>query len=153
MVGNEDAKRYRLREVTDRDVEFMFDVKRSGMREYVEATWGPWNDDEQRARFITLITPQYDRIVVTSTGDVGTLCITWDTDPAFLAGIYLATTARGAGLGTVIIGDIQQRAREIGRSVQLRVLRTNASARRLYERLGFIVVEESDTHFMMQWSP
>jgi ribosomal protein S18 acetylase RimI-like enzyme len=153
VTAAEHAKPYWLREVTEHDIDFMFEVKRSGLREYVEATWGPWNDVEQRARFITLITPQYDRIIVTHDGDVGTLCVTWDTDPAFLAGIYLATTARGPGLGSAIIGDIQRRARELARSVQLRVLRTNAPARRLYERLGFLVLEESDTHFLMRWSP
>jgi hypothetical protein len=39
------------------------------------------------------ITPtKVSRIVVTDAGDVGTLCIDWDSDPAFLAGIYLAAT-------------------------------------------------------------
>jgi ribosomal protein S18 acetylase RimI-like enzyme len=148
-----DARRYWLREVTDADMDFMFEVKRSGMREYVASTFGEWNDADQRARFEALGTPQYDRIVVTSRGDVGTLCVTWDSDPAFLAGIYLAPAARGAGLGSAIIGDILDRARELARVVQLRVLRTNTAARRLYERLGFRVVGDSDTQLLMQFSP
>jgi RimJ/RimL family protein N-acetyltransferase len=148
-----ESTRYRLREVDERDREFMFDVKRSGLREYVAATCGVWDDDEQRTRFIANFTPAYDRIIVTSAGDVGTLCVAWDVDPAFLAGIYLAASARGAGLGTAIIRDILDRARELGRAVDLRVLLTNVPARRLYERLGFSVVGETDTHRLMRWTP
>jgi ribosomal protein S18 acetylase RimI-like enzyme len=148
-----DARRYWLREVTDADNDFMFDVKRSGMREYVASTFGEWNDAEQRARFESLLTPQYDRIVVTTHGDIGTLCVTWDSDPVFLAGIYLAPAARGAGLGSAIIGDILDHARQLDRIVQLRVLRTNTPARRLYERLGFRLVGDTDTHLVMQVSP
>jgi ribosomal protein S18 acetylase RimI-like enzyme len=146
------VKRFWLRDVSERDIDFMFDVKRSGMREYVAATWGAWDDDVQRARFIAGFAPQYDRIVVTSAGDVGTLCIAWDRDPAFLAGIYLAASERGAGLGTAIITDILDRAREQDRAVALRVLRTNTAARRLYERLGFDIVGDTETHLLMSWS-
>ncbi len=148
-----EGPRYWLREVTDADIDFMFEVKRSGMREYVAATFGEWNDAEQRARFESLVTPQYDRIVVTTHGDVGTLCVTWDTDPVFLAGIYLAAAVRGSGLGSAIIGDILDQARQLDRIVQLRVLRTNTPARRLYERLGFRLAGETDTHLLMQLSP
>lgn len=148
-----DARRYWLREVTDADIDFMFGVKRSGMREYVASTFGEWNDADQRTRFEALLTPQYDRIIVASRGDVGTLSVTWDSDPAFLAGIYLAREARGAGLGSAILCDILDHARELDRVVQLRVLRTNTAARRLYERLGFRLVGDSDTQLLMQFSP
>jgi GNAT superfamily N-acetyltransferase len=147
------VRRYSLREVGEGDLAFMYDVKRAGLREYVEATWGRWDDAQQWARFVAGFTPAYDRIVVTDEGDVGTLCVDWDREPAFLAGIYLAPSVRRSGLGTAILRDIQHRARQEARPVELRVLLSNADARRLYERVGFVAYGTTPTHTLMRWTP
>ncbi|MEZ4449957.1 MAG: GNAT family N-acetyltransferase [Nannocystaceae bacterium] len=145
--------RYWLREARERDLDFMFEVKRSGMRPYVEATWGRWDEVEQRARFVANFTPAYDRVIVTAAGDVGSLCVSWDEEPAFLAALYLAASARGAGLGTAILRDLQAEARRRGRALELRVLLTNLPARRLYDRLGFVAVATTETHTRMRYEP
>jgi RimJ/RimL family protein N-acetyltransferase len=39
------------------------------------------------------------------------------------------------------------------RPVELGVFKINVRARRLYERLGFTVVGETETHHRMRWEP
>jgi ribosomal protein S18 acetylase RimI-like enzyme len=56
---------------------------------------------------------------------------------------------QGRGLGTTILGDVIEHARMGRRPVSLQVLKVNP-ARRLYERLGFVISGESETHFQMR---
>ncbi|MGB3712970.1 MAG: GNAT family N-acetyltransferase [Candidatus Promineifilaceae bacterium] len=70
-------------------------------------------------------------------------------DELFLAGIYLSPEWQNQGLGAVIIGDVLASAKARGQRVSLQVLKVNP-ARRLYERLGFSIFAETDTHFKMR---
>jgi ribosomal protein S18 acetylase RimI-like enzyme len=58
---------------------------------------------------------------------------------------------QGRGIGTTLIRRLQQRARKEGVPVTLQVFKVNP-ARALYERLGFKVTGETDTHCRMKWS-
>lgn len=59
---------------------------------------------------------------------------------------------RGLGAGKILIENLQREAETAGKPLGLRVLTTNASAIRLYERLGFVVIENNQTHLTMRWS-
>ena len=58
-------------------------------------------------------------------------------------GIAVSAAARGLGVGTQLMAALAAHARAIGlRAVELEVVDTNPDARRLYERLGFVVLKE-----------
>jgi ribosomal protein S18 acetylase RimI-like enzyme len=68
--------------------------------------------------------------------------------------ISLLADCRGQGLGAALIRATQAEAQALGRGVGLHVVRDNAGARRLYERLGFQACDGgSDTHQRMRWPP
>ena len=69
-----------------------------------------------------------------------------------LANIRVAPEYQGQGIGTRLIGEMLREAHQQGLPVTLRVLKVNP-ARRLYERLGFVVVGETQTHHLMACSP
>lgn len=71
-----------------------------------------------------------------------------------LVDITLLPEERARGIGTALIAAAQDDARQHGRGMQLHVLRHNAAARRLYERLGFAVTggEDEGLHHHMRWS-
>ncbi|MBV8590683.1 MAG: GNAT family N-acetyltransferase, partial [Acetobacteraceae bacterium] len=54
------------------------------------------------------------------------------------------------GLGTAAIRQIIAEARGCKRGVVLSVLKTNAGALRLYQRLGFIIIGETTYHYRMR---
>lgn len=140
--------RYELRQATPDDYAFMRDVKLSGIRPYVEEIWG-WDPVDQEDRFRESFAPDRQQLIRCDGQDVGMLELEDRDDCLFLAGIFIAAAHRSSGLGTKIIQDVQARAQLHGKPVRLRVLRPNP-ARRLYERLGFRLVEESETHFTME---
>ena len=53
------------------------------------------------------------------------------------------------GVGSAVIRDVLAQAQAEGLPVGLQVLKVNP-ARRLYERLGFNVVGETATHYLMR---
>ena len=65
------------------------------------------------------------------------------TDALRVDGIAVAAAARGLGVGTQLMAALDAHARAQGlRAVELEVVDTNPDARRLYERLGFVVLKE-----------
>ena len=68
--------------------------------------------------------------------------------------ICLFPGLRGSGVGGALIRHSQAEAAALGRGMHLHVMRTNPAARRLYERLGFVVTNDSGaSHIAMAWAP
>jgi ribosomal protein S18 acetylase RimI-like enzyme len=66
--------------------------------------------------------------------------------------LHLVERVRNEGIGTHLIRELQQRALESARRVELNVMRGNP-AQALYERLGFRVVEGDEERLHMRWDP
>jgi len=61
-------------------------------------------------------------------------------------GIFVSESARGQGIGTLLLDAIKRKARALGSSnVRLDVIDSNTRARALYMRQGFVAVETSET--------
>lgn len=81
---------------------------------------------------------------------VGRLIVERGAREIKLIDISLLAEFRNRGIGAVIIENLKAEAGG-GKSLFLRVLKTNMPAKRFYERLGFAVVENADLHFAMRW--
>lgn len=68
-----------------------------------------------------------------------------------LVDIRLSASCRGAGVGTALLRALTVEAERAGCDVTLAVA-TNNPARRLYERLGFVVVSEDDVFANCRYS-
>jgi ribosomal protein S18 acetylase RimI-like enzyme len=71
-------------------------------------------------------------------------------DSFYLRQLYLAPRLQNRGIGTVIVTELIQRARDAGKHLTLDVMKNNR-ARVFYERLRFEVVGESEHKLKMQW--
>jgi ribosomal protein S18 acetylase RimI-like enzyme len=65
--------------------------------------------------------------------------------------ISLLSARRGQGIGRALIESSQHEAETLGLGMQLQVLEHNVRARKLYERLGFIVTASADMYLHMRW--
>lgn len=141
--------KFTLRPATQADYDFLYRVKVACLRPYVAATWG-WDEAFQRAHFADHFNPQRSQIVVVNGQDVGELALEEREGELFVAGIYILPDHQNQGLGTALLTQIMEQARSEGKVTGLQVLQVNRGARRLYERLGFAVVAETETHLTMQ---
>jgi len=64
--------------------------------------------------------------------------------------IQIAPEFQGRGIGTEVLRDIIEIGRENRLKVALGVLKVNEKAERLYEKLGFKIIGETNTHFLME---
>ena len=81
----------------------------------------------------------------------GRLLVARNEQEIRLIDVALLPEFRNQGAGKILIENLQREAEAANKSLNLRVLRDNSGAFRLYAKLGFVVVEESQTHFTMQW--
>jgi ribosomal protein S18 acetylase RimI-like enzyme len=143
--------RLKLRPARPEDAEFVFQTLKATMREYVDQTWG-WDEEWQRAYFEMRFDPAENQIVVLDDQGIGVIGVEKREDEVVLSSLYILPEYQGRGIGTRLIKDVLAQAFRDGLPVGLRVLRVNP-ARRLYERLGFVVVEETDTNYNMKATP
>lgn len=141
---------YTLRPATQTDHDFLYRLHIAAIREAVEATWG-WDEAFQRRHFEEHWDPAPRRIIVVEGQDVGMVQVETYAGELFLALIEVAPQWQGRGIGSAVIRDVQAQARKAGLPVTLHVLKANPKARRLYERLGFVVVEEREERYVMRW--
>ncbi len=70
----------------------------------------------------------------------------------FLVDIALLPEQRNKGIGTTLLQELQDQAAQAGKLIRLHVELFNP-ARHLYERLGFVGVQQSGIYYEMAWRP
>ncbi len=140
------------RAATDDDFEFCFRALKEGMRKYVVASFGAW-DDIQQIRFFRHKLETHTHEVIEVDGiDAGVLCVLHHPNYVHLELISLLEEFQGRGVGGEVILYLMKTARIRGVPLYLRCLKSNP-AKRLYDRLGFDVVEEQEIRWVMRYDP
>jgi len=133
-----------LRSITDADLEFLWRLHNLALKKYIEETWG-WDEEWQRRHFEERFDPNNGLIVVIDGTDAGFWWVNERPDEIFLVSIHLLPDFQRRGIGTRLIRTLTDNSYK---PVRLKVLKVNP-ARRLYERLGFSISGDLDTHFEM----
>ncbi|MGD2124088.1 MAG: GNAT family N-acetyltransferase, partial [Gemmatimonadota bacterium] len=122
-----------LRQATPHDSEFVFQVKKAALGEYIRRIWG-WDEKFQRDFHLKEYNPPAIRIISYLGEEVGWLELERRGDEFFLAGIYFLPEHQGRGFGSAVIGDIIKEASKRQLPVTLQVLKVNQRAQALYEK-------------------
>jgi GNAT superfamily N-acetyltransferase len=138
---------YEVRSARPEDLAFLYRLNVDTMKEYVEKTWG-WDDALQERMFRESFDASRWQVIVVDEQDVGAYKVEVRTDCVFLAAVEILPDYQRRGLGTAVVEDFVARAEQVNLPAALQVLKVNP-ARRLYERLGFRVTQETDTHYYM----
>lgn len=142
---------YELRQATEQDYGFLWELVVATMREYVTAIWG-WDEKWQSERYRNNFHPDQWKIIVIGGVDAGAFEATWKDSELFLAKLYVAPAFQRQGIGTSIVRSLRADADAAGLPLKLDVLRSNPDAKRLYERLSLKVVGETAERFHMSSS-
>jgi ribosomal protein S18 acetylase RimI-like enzyme len=160
------ARPVTLRPATGSDRDFLLAVYSASREEELAPV--PWSD-EQKAAFLAQQFAAQDRdyrqrhpagrfLIVEVGGEpAGRLYLAvlpgdGLPDELRILDIALLAPFRNAGTGSALLADVIAEADRDGRRVSLHVERWNR-ARRLYERLGFAVVAETDVYLLLERPP
>lgn len=136
-----------LRAATWDDFTFLKVLHESAMKEYVARTWG-WNQALQDQHFAQNFDPEILQLILADGEPAGYLSLKRMPESMHLAAIALAPQFQNRGIGSALLKCLLESSATEGLQMDLQVLKVNP-AKKLYERLGFHVCAETDTHFQM----
>ena len=158
--GSAAAHRIALRPATPRDRELLFRVYASTREEELAPV--PWPPEAKEA----FLRQQFDaqdawwrtnyagasfEVVVVDGLDAGRLYLWEGPSELRIVDVAPLPEARRGGIGTRLLEDVKARASAAGKAVTIHVERMNP-ALRLYERLGFRLVEDKGVYLFLSWS-
>lgn len=139
-----------LRPATESDKWFCRQAHHEAYRDVVTRQFGRWDETLQDAFFDEGWATSPHQIVELDGNPVG--CFSREIKPDhIIAEVQLLPAYQARGIGSTLVRLQQDEGAKLGMPVRLRVLKENR-ARRLYERLGFAVTGETETHTDMKWT-
>jgi ribosomal protein S18 acetylase RimI-like enzyme len=115
--------------------------KAAFLRQQFEAQHAFYQEQYADARF---------EVILRDGEPIGRLYVARWPDEIRIVDIALLPDHRGAGIGSRILRDLLAEAAAAGKPVRMHVERLNP-AWRLYERLGFVPVEDKGVYVMLEW--
>lgn len=114
------------------------------------ATWGLWGEDRHRRHFSACMEHGHISVIEVGGERVGMIQLLEHADALEVAEVQIDPIHQGRGIGTDVLRSVISQAETHGRPVRLKVGLQNKGAIRLYERIGFAVVGQSETHCSMR---
>lgn len=140
-----------LRPGLETDVSLLLEC-REALRPYAVQTYGTWDEAAQDAYVRDRLAREMVQVIEADGEAVGMLVTEESDAETVIQNILVLPTRQNQGIGSRVLGDLLAEAHAHGRAVRLRVMKVNP-ARRLYERLGFVVTVETETHWLMLSPP
>ena len=122
------------------------------MEPYIEATWG-WNENSQRQRQQEEFAASPHQIIEVLGQPIGTLIVKQTPDHIYLSGLYLLPDHQHQGFGSRILEGLLAQGQTHNLPIRLRVLKVNPQARHLYERMGFVAIDNEECFVGMEKIP
>lgn len=143
--------KYNFRKCSLDDFDFLFELKKQNFKFYVEKIWG-WDDEEQRERLKRDLEEhlEHKRIIELDGKKIGVYAThLTEIGEFFINEISLLKEYQKQGIGTDILTKQLEENKKNGIKTRLQVFKENP-AKKLYERLGFTVYNETETHYQME---
>jgi GNAT superfamily N-acetyltransferase len=151
---------YRIRPAAADDVGFLADVVVEATRaqgrlpdDFDEQQWRKGFDAWTLEQIQGEILDSATSVIEVDNERVGRLRITRTAHSIELSGIQLLPDIQRHGIGTAIIEDLKAQAASACIPLDLGVEKDNPDARKLYERLGFVQVDETEHECKLRWNP
>lgn len=150
---NSNRSQYNMRPYIDNEYhdykEFIYQTKKNAYKQYVEANWGTWNEDDQRRYYEHFIDAVADDawIIQMNGKDIGFYNgLTLEDGSYEIGNICIIPEYQGKGIGTQVLKDIMELHK--GQDLHIQYFKQNPVGK-LYERLGFQPNGETEYHYQM----
>jgi GNAT superfamily N-acetyltransferase len=148
-----------LRPITPGDDSFLAGLYASTRAEELSVT--NWSDEEkaifcrrqfdaQSAHYVEKYPGASLQVIGRAGEPIGRLYVARWKREIRIMDIALVPAQRGTGIGTQLLRELQEEARSDGKTLSIHVERFNP-ALRLYERLGFKLVEDKGVYLLLGW--
>lgn len=134
----------KYRPATEIDLDFLDWMHTVCMKDHVDRIY-PWKPHLFRQTF----NPSSIQLILVDDIEVGMLQTEQHNDELYLGNLLILPAFQNRGVGTAVLQDLLNKSSLLNLSIKLQVLKQNP-AKRLYERLGFMTVEETDTYYIMK---
>src|SRR5262245_54280437 len=138
-----------LRQATVEDTKFLWDVFHIAMKDYITQTRGEWNEQREESQFRDQLDLSAAQVIRSKNLEVGFIMAPIKDNARWIHTICIVPEHQNIGIGTEVVRSVIAEAETQSMPLYLSVLKVNP-ARRLYERLGFVVIEETEHHFRMK---
>ena len=143
---------YKIRIATPDDHDLIYALKAESVRPYVEKIWG-WDEDYQKKDFDSDFSNiEQFHVIEIDNSLVGFVQYYFEYPYFEVVEIHLLLEYRGKGIGSDILRNLQKVCVAQDRKIRIGCFKENHWAKQLYEKLGFIQAEETDTHFILEYS-
>jgi len=143
---------YQLIATTDADQPWLDGLRRAVYLDLFVATWGGWDEARHKRHLAACLESGHIFAIEVGGQRVGMIQLLEHPDELEVGEMQIEPAHQGQGIGTRVLLDTLARAKAEGRKVLLSTGLQNLRAVKLYERLGFQHVAQSDTHFHMELS-
>ena len=142
---------YRIRFATPNDHDVIYALKAESVRPYVEKIWG-WDEDYQKNDFDGDFSHIKQFNVIEVDGKFAGFVQYYFEYPYFeVVEIHLLPEYRGKGIGSDILRYLQKVCIAQDRKIRIGCFKENHRAKALYQKLGFMQTEETDTHYILEY--
>ncbi len=149
MSSNQETfQKIGFRPSSHQDYDFLYTLHVATMKDYVDKTWG-WNDDFQQKIFKEKFEPDKLKIITFDKKDIGMIAVEDREEDIFLRIIEILPEYQNKGIGKYIVQSLIDKAKNENKLVFLYVLKVNP-AQNLYKNLGFEIISEITTHYVMR---
>jgi ribosomal protein S18 acetylase RimI-like enzyme len=142
---------YSLRPATLNDFSLSYEIRKNALGEYVAQTWG-WDDKWQLDYHKQDFNVNILQIIEVEGKPIGTLESYREDDYTVVSGLYIIDAYQNKNIGCRIMDDLVHQANSKGGAIKLQVLKVNVKAKNFYERLGFDIYDENETHYKMVYN-
>lgn len=138
-----------LRPAAEDDWPFIKVVYFGTHRWLIEQLFGWRGDEFEHARFYRALDLAATSIIAVDGKDAGFLMVRREPEAIYLKQIYIDSPWQNKGIGSLLIRQLIEEARAHKKPLRLSTAKINPAIR-LYERLGFLVVSESQYKVEME---
>lgn len=134
------------RAATPADLDRLLALRRESMDAHLRNSGASTSEADHRERLMHAF--EHAQVLELDGEPIGLLKVVRQPPAWHLVQIQLEGHHRGAGLGTLLVEQVIEEAAQAGCDIRLGVLKANP-AKRLYERLGFVVIAEGEHGYTM----
>src|ERR1041385_442301 len=155
-----DGGTLKLVPVTEADNEFLLQIYASTREEELaQAEWQPgqkeaflkWQLDMQRQQYEARFPDAEYKVIEIDSQPAGRIWIGRNANEIRLLDIALLPQFQNRGVGTLLLRQLIDEARDAAKPLRHMVFMLNSNAHRFYERLGFVMIEDLGAYRHMEW--